>query len=140
MHKRIYDAIKTYKVPNKSVEDYFVLMCLGRRFFFFFFFFFFGLSPLFLLIYLAHPNRENPDLSGLGGVGKSPHGSCLNGRQMVYVHSKMMIVDDEFILIGSANINDRSLRGNRDTEIAVVSNKVWMERRGKNQDLYSPSF
>ena len=31
----------------------------------------------------------------------------VNGRHMIYVHSKMMIVDDEFILIGSANINDR---------------------------------
>ena len=27
--------------------------------------------------------------------------------EMVYIHSKMMIVDDRFTLIGSANINDR---------------------------------
>lgn len=31
-----------------------------------------------------------------------------------------MIVDDRIALIGSANINDRSLLGNRDTELAVV--------------------
>ena len=31
-----------------------------------------------------------------------------------------MIVDDQIALIGSANINDRSLNGNRDTELAVV--------------------
>nr|VVW87708.1 unnamed protein product [Nymphaea colorata] len=31
-----------------------------------------------------------------------------------------MIVDDRVALIGSANINDRSLLGNRDTELAVV--------------------
>eukprot|EP01057_Protomagalhaensia_wolfi_P002222 Protomagalhaensia_wolfi_Nauph_80__2221@NODE_2440_length_1091_cov_36_220532_g1912_i0_p1_GENE_NODE_2440_length_1091_cov_36_220532_g1912_i0NODE_2440_length_1091_cov_36_220532_g1912_i0_p1_ORF_typecomplete_len157_score15_48PLD_C/PF12357_8/2_1e13PLDc_2/PF13091_6/1_6e07PLDc/PF00614_22/5_5e05PLDc/PF00614_22/7_4e03_NODE_2440_length_1091_cov_36_220532_g1912_i0196666 len=30
----------------------------------------------------------------------------------------MMIVDDEYIVIGSANINDRSMSGCRDTEIA----------------------
>lgn len=30
-----------------------------------------------------------------------------------------MIVDDEVVLIGSANINDRSLLGNRDSEIGV---------------------
>ena len=35
------------------------------------------------------------------------------------VHSKMMIVDDEYIIIGSANINQRSQDGTRDTEIAV---------------------
>nr|GMD63735.1 phospholipase D zeta 1 isoform X1 [Ipomoea batatas] len=38
----------------------------------------------------------------------------------VYVHSKIMIVDDCTALIGSANINDRSLLGSRDSEIGVV--------------------
>ncbi|VFR01732.1 unnamed protein product [Cuscuta campestris] len=38
----------------------------------------------------------------------------------VYVHSKVMIVDDRVALIGSSNINDRSLLGSRDSEIAVV--------------------
>jgi phospholipase D1/2 len=32
----------------------------------------------------------------------------------------MMIVDDKHVLIGSANINDRSLLGNRDSEIGIV--------------------
>jgi len=40
-------------------------------------------------------------------------------RFMIYVHSKMMIVDDEYIILGSANINQRSLSGGRDTEITV---------------------
>ena len=30
-----------------------------------------------------------------------------------------MIIDDNIAIIGSANINDRSLIGNRDSEIAV---------------------
>nr|CCA20937.1 phospholipase D putative [Albugo laibachii Nc14] len=38
----------------------------------------------------------------------------------VYIHSKMMIVDDRSCIIGSANINERSMRGDRDSEIAVV--------------------
>jgi len=42
-----------------------------------------------------------------------------NRRFMIYVHSKMMIVDDEFIIVGSANINERSLNGARDSEIAM---------------------
>ncbi len=42
-----------------------------------------------------------------------------NRRYLVYVHSKMMIVDDEWIIIGSANLNERSLAGDRDTEICV---------------------
>ncbi|KAF8388834.1 hypothetical protein HHK36_025514 [Tetracentron sinense] len=40
-------------------------------------------------------------------------------RFMIYVHSKLMIVDDIYILIGSANINQRSMDGRRDTEIAI---------------------
>ncbi|XWS72665.1 hypothetical protein CRYUN_Cryun02cG0059900 [Craigia yunnanensis] len=40
-------------------------------------------------------------------------------RFMIYVHSKMMIVDDEYIIIGSANINERSMAGSRDSEIAM---------------------
>ncbi|XP_061374634.1 phospholipase D alpha 4-like [Gastrolobium bilobum] len=42
-----------------------------------------------------------------------------NRRFMVYVHSKLMIVDDLYILIGSANVNQRSMDGERDTEIAI---------------------
>ncbi|KAK7261727.1 hypothetical protein RIF29_28045 [Crotalaria pallida] len=42
-----------------------------------------------------------------------------NRRFMVYVHSKLMIVDDIYILIGSANVNQRSMDGQRDTEIAI---------------------
>ncbi len=40
--------------------------------------------------------------------------------ELVYVHSKLMIVDDMSVIIGSANINDRSLIGKRDSEIAMV--------------------
>ena len=40
--------------------------------------------------------------------------------EQVYVHSKLMIVDDAHVLLGSANINDRSLLGQRDSELAVL--------------------
>ncbi|EDO43750.1 predicted protein [Nematostella vectensis] len=39
--------------------------------------------------------------------------------ELVYVHTKMMVVDDRVAIIGSANINDRSMLGKRDSEIAV---------------------
>lgn len=39
--------------------------------------------------------------------------------EIIYVHSKLMIVDDNYAIIGSANINDRSMLGTRDSEIAV---------------------
>ncbi len=40
--------------------------------------------------------------------------------EQIYVHSKLMIVDDRYALLGSANINDRSLLGTRDSELAVL--------------------
>ncbi len=40
--------------------------------------------------------------------------------EIIYVHSKLMIVDDKYVICGSANINDRSLLGKRDSEIAAV--------------------
>ena len=49
--------------------------------------------------------------------------SELNGKsitELIYVHSKLMIVDDRRCIIGSANVNDRSLLGSRDSEVALL--------------------
>ncbi|KAM9189912.1 phospholipase D1 isoform 3-T4 [Dugong dugon] len=40
--------------------------------------------------------------------------------ELIYVHSKLLIADDNTVIIGSANINDRSMLGKRDSEIAVI--------------------
>lgn len=50
------------------------------------------------------------------------HGE-LAGRpvtEQIYVHTKMMVVDDRYAIVGSANINDRSQLGDRDSELAVL--------------------
>ncbi|KZV27159.1 phospholipase D epsilon-like [Dorcoceras hygrometricum] len=76
-------------------------------------------------------------------------------RFMVYVHSKIMIVDDTYLLLGSANINQRSMDGQRDTEIAMgcyqssseESNSdyndilsfrmsLWYEHTGRAQEIF----
>ncbi|XP_021931643.1 phospholipase D1 isoform X2 [Zootermopsis nevadensis] len=49
--------------------------------------------------------------------------SILNGElvtELIYVHSKLLIADDHLVICGSANINDRSMLGKRDSEIAVI--------------------
>jgi phospholipase D1/2 len=38
----------------------------------------------------------------------------------LYVHSKLLIADDQLVICGSANLNDRSQLGIHDSEIAVV--------------------
>ncbi|KZP31489.1 phospholipase D [Athelia psychrophila] len=40
--------------------------------------------------------------------------------EQVYIHGKICIVDDRLAIIGSANINERSQRGDRDSELAAV--------------------
>ncbi|XP_029437631.1 phospholipase D2 isoform X2 [Rhinatrema bivittatum] len=55
---------------------------------------------------------------GLRTHGHLPDGSLIS--ELVYIHSKMLIVDDRKVIIGSANINDRSMLGKRDSELAVL--------------------
>ncbi|KAJ6821809.1 phospholipase D family protein [Iris pallida] len=53
-------------------------------------------------------------------------------RFMIYVHAKGMIVDDEYVILGSANINQRSMSGSRDTEIAMGAcqpHHMWAEKK-----------
>jgi len=45
-----------------------------------------------------------------------------NQRHMIYIHSKLMIVDDRYLIVGSANLNERSQAGDRDTEDCVA---IW---------------
>ncbi|KAK8689373.1 hypothetical protein V6N13_088094 [Hibiscus sabdariffa] len=56
---------------------------------------------------------------GLRSYGRLSDGGHIVTSQ-VYVHSKLMIIDDRLAVIGSSNINDRSLLGSRDSEIGVV--------------------
>lgn len=40
--------------------------------------------------------------------------------EQLYIHAKAMVVDDRIAIIGSANINERSQRGTRDSEVAAI--------------------
>ncbi|KAL4183949.1 hypothetical protein AMTRI_Chr11g157630 [Amborella trichopoda] len=69
-------------------------------------------------------NRERGPRERLASTSQPSENSVLGLTQkfrrfMVYVHSKGMIVDDEYVILGSANINQRSMDGSRDTEIAM---------------------
>ncbi|RFP19334.1 MULTISPECIES: phospholipase D-like domain-containing protein [unclassified Duganella] len=54
--------------------------------------------------------------------------------EQIYIHSKLLIVDDRHVIVGSANINDRSQSGKRDSEIAVMLLDNSQEKKtiGKN--------
>ncbi|TQE12598.1 hypothetical protein C1H46_001810 [Malus baccata] len=99
MYEMIYKALKEAGLENKYCpQDYLNFFCLG--------------------------NREKPNGEETRAANKKEANTPLaltrkNRRFMIYVHSKGMIVDDEYVIIGSANINQRSLEGTRDTEIAM---------------------
>ncbi|RPA96574.1 phospholipase D [Choiromyces venosus 120613-1] len=56
---------------------------------------------------------------GLRNWGKIGPEKALVTEQL-YIHAKCMIVDDRIAIIGSANINERSMLGHRDSEVATI--------------------
>ena len=98
MYKKIAIAIKENELDTHPT-DYLSFFCLGK-----------GESPDEIPEDLQEPDPETTP--GAVAVREQV-------RFMIYVHSKMMIVDDDYIIVGSANINQRSMGGTRDSEIAV---------------------
>ncbi|TPX12237.1 uncharacterized protein E0L32_007123 [Thyridium curvatum] len=65
--------------------------------------------------------------------GRINHGTVLTTEQL-YIHAKTIIIDDRVALIGSANINERSLLGDRDSECAAIvrdRDMLWSTMGGK---------
>lgn len=57
-------------------------------------------------------------------------------QEIIYVHSKLMIVDDRYVICGSANINDRSMLGKRDSEIAaLIHDEDFIESKFDNEKV-----
>ncbi|XP_078448224.1 phospholipase D delta [Wolffia australiana] len=93
MYEIIAQELKAMNMQDHHPQDYLNFYCLGK----------------------VEPG-ETPNQTS----DKTAAGSCQKNRRfMIYVHAKGMIVDDEFVIMGSANINQRSLDGSRDTEIAM---------------------
>ncbi|KAI8143329.1 hypothetical protein BJV82DRAFT_612344 [Fennellomyces sp. T-0311] len=77
------------------------------------------------LAVMATKNTSNSGIATDEVVRRQPRMEFNDARmeyvtEQVYIHSKLMIVDDKTVICGSANLNDRSQLGNRDSEIATV--------------------
>lgn len=97
MYKDIIDALQE-KGLEDDPRDYLTFFCLGNR-------------------EVKRGGEFEP--SEAPEPESNYHKAQQARRFMIYVHAKMMIVDDEYIIVGSANINQRSMDGARDTEIAM---------------------
>ncbi|KAF8019366.1 hypothetical protein BT93_G0133 [Corymbia citriodora subsp. variegata] len=101
MDKIIAQALEKVGLSHKSHPlDYLNFYCLGKR------------EPLSSSQSSSQAMNQQSENNALASVQKFR-------RFMIYVHAKGMIVDDEYVIMGSANINQRSLDGSRDTEIAM---------------------
>lgn len=113
MYRLIADALRESGNTHRKPTDYLNFYCLGNR-------------------ETKRPGElepRNPPNSN-SNQGKSQR----NRRMMIYVHSKGMIVDDEYVISGSANINQRSMDGSRDTEIAMGGyqpHHTWAKKHGR---------
>lgn len=58
-------------------------------------------------------------------------------RFLIYVHSKMALADDTHVIIGSANMNERSMDGTRDTEVAVSARQVRVRKNSPKEEAVS---
>ena len=82
----------------------------------------FFITDWLLFLCLAKREPSGPHLNSLEPPTDERHELLRRTlRHPIYVHSKMMVVDDAYCILGSANINQRSMAGSRDTEIAVGS-------------------
>jgi len=96
IYKRVYRALQRNGSDNHP-QDYITFYCLGKR-----------ESP-----------DEVPEDIGEPAPGSGAEIVRETLRHPIYVHSKLMVVDDAYLVVGSANINQRSLGGNRDSEICI---------------------
>uniref|UniRef100_A0A5B7C2A1 Phospholipase D n=1 Tax=Davidia involucrata TaxID=16924 RepID=A0A5B7C2A1_DAVIN len=101
MYEIVAQELKSMPLENSHPKDYLNFYCLGNR----------EEWPK------EELNSTNQPSSNRNGDGVSA--SQKFKRFMIYVHAKGMIVDDEYVILGSANINQRSMAGSRDTEIAM---------------------
>lgn len=97
MYKQIAETIRRCGLSGSVLPtDYLSIFCLGKR---------------------------ESNQGGQETAEPLPNSTAYLGfearRNMIYVHSKLLVVDDTVALVGSANVNTRSMSGTRDTEIAV---------------------
>ncbi|KAI9510126.1 hypothetical protein F5148DRAFT_1182591 [Russula earlei] len=67
-----------------------------------------------------HALQDKTDLADEQWLGSEEEELNSYVSELSYIHTKLMIVDDRRVIMGSANLNDRSQRGDGDSEIALV--------------------
>ncbi|KAL3517068.1 hypothetical protein ACH5RR_023970 [Cinchona calisaya] len=100
MYETIYKALVEVGLEDEFLpQDFLNFYCLGNR---------------------EGLNASDTSSTERDGPTNTPQALGRKSRRfMIYVHSNGMIVDDEYVVLGSVNINQRSMDGTKDTEIAM---------------------
>lgn len=61
-------------------------------------------------------------------------------QEELYIHSKLLIVDDRFVVCGSSNLNDRSQMGSHDSELSIVMEDTKMVQSTMNGEPYEAGY
>jgi len=64
--------------------------------------------------------EDGPSLEDIPWFGTEEDEINAFVSEELYIHTKLLIADDRVVILGSANMNDRSQLGTHDSEIAVV--------------------
>ncbi|EIM84706.1 phospholipase D/nuclease [Stereum hirsutum FP-91666 SS1] len=67
-----------------------------------------------------HALKDRTELAEEQWLGSEEEELASYVSELSYIHTKLMIVDDRRVIMGSANLNDRSQKGDGDSEIALV--------------------
>ena len=80
-----------------------------------------GLSIIERLADAMEPNGDHwEDYIGFFSLRNHQLVNGIPKTELIYIHSKLMIIDDYYVICGSANINDRSMKGPRDSEFCAL--------------------
>ena len=80
-----------------------------------------GLSIIERLSDAMEPNGDHwEDYIGFFSLRNHQLVNGIPKTELIYIHSKLMIIDDYYVICGSANINDRSMKGPRDSEFCAL--------------------
>lgn len=63
---------------------------------------------------------DQPNLADESWQGSEQDEDNLWVQEELYIHSKVLIVDDKTVICGSSNLNDRSQLGTHDSELSIV--------------------
>ncbi|KAF4969511.1 hypothetical protein FZEAL_10221, partial [Fusarium zealandicum] len=90
---------------------------------------------------VAHHAMAGGDLSTEKWFEDDPESEIKNWvQEELYIHGKLLIVDDRIVICGSSNLNDRSQMGDHDSELSIVMEDTRMIQSTMDGQPYEAGY